>query len=609
MLLATVYNQTLQPVRGSDSAVTITVKGAVEHRPALTFGDVVRFRVADDKANSASVLPAHLSEWEGRVVEVRNTTVTVQLYAATPARWTCGQCAQRCFFVKAPCGCHLCESCLRAYILQKVNMGLSDAEKAAFVTSGHMVCPNCTDELVRQRGLKPSLRRFALQDFSYSDKEAVQHFVPREAEWQKFARLQTFQNPTMSEADVRQSWSKIETDDDVLTCEHSLFLTRPGIKVHVRFCVNRLAVRHMYRVLAFDVPRLWPRLQCFGVAPASGTAADTRARELQRTHHLRDGDFQWTAKAAGELNGEQMQAIRCIVNRTHGLNPMVVFGPPGTGKTLTMVEAVVQILATDPTARILCTGPSDSSADTFAERLVAVGKEGHVISDRLTRTKLCRINSPQRLGGMAAVKAELLPYCPMQDGQFIVPSADELAEFDVVVSTCAGAGLLQTAAVVEMGREGWNAERERPGSAFSFSHIFIDEASQAMEPESLVAIALGGESTCVVMAGDHKQLGVSVRSLAAGQLELSMMERLISLPHYSAQLVDQSRGTGTRSPIHHCSIVLFEFSHYSAANRCRHLKDSVCECSRLGRRPMRCEAPKQLSQPRRYTQDLIRAVL
>lgn len=504
----------------------------------------MRFRVADEKASSSTVLPAHLCEWEGRVVEVRNTTVTVQLCNEIPSPWTCGLCAKRRFFVNLPCGCTVCESCLRGYILHTVNTRLSDVEKAAFVTSGQIECPNCTDMLLWQKGCDPSLRRFALQDLSYCGPDALHKSVPREAEWKKFVSVQTSQDPTTTVEKVRGLWTKIESDDEESRQKHSLYLARPGIKVHVRFCVNRLAIRHMYRVLAFDVPRLWPRLQCCGAAHSTAVV-DSRPSQLQRAHFVfSDSDFQWTAKADGELNAEQMQAIRCIVNRTHGRNPMVVFGPPGTGKTLTMVEAVVQILVTDPTARILCTGPSDSSADTFAERLVAVGKERHVVSDRLTRKKLCRINSPQRLGGMAAVKPELLPFCPMRNGQFIVPSADQLAEFDVVVSTCAGAGLLQTAAVMEMGRDGWGVERERPGSAFSFSHIFIDEASQAMEPESLVAIALGGESTCVVMAGDHKQLGVSVRSLAAGQLELSMMERLISQPFYSAQLEDQSQGTG-----------------------------------------------------------------
>jgi len=42
----------------------------------------------------------------------------------------------------------------------------------------------------------------------------------------------------------------------------------------------------------------------------------------------------------------------------------------------------------------------------------------------------------------------------------------------------------------------------------AFSHIFIDESSQALEPEMLIPLSLGETDTSVVLAGDHKQLGV-----------------------------------------------------------------------------------------------------
>ena len=70
-----------------------------------------------------------------------------------------------------------------------------------------------------------------------------------------------------------------------------------------------------------------------------------------------------------------------------------------------------------------------------------------------------------------------------------------------------------------------------------FSHIFIDESSQAMEPELLVPISFAAPAgngpharpTAVVLAGDHCQLGPAVRSAAAAPLEKSLMERLVCL--------------------------------------------------------------------------------
>lgn len=64
-----------------------------------------------------------------------------------------------------------------------------------------------------------------------------------------------------------------------------------------------------------------------------------------------------------------------------------------------------------------------------------------------------------------------------------------------------------------------------------FTHLFIDEAAQVTEPESLIPITLvarGGEAV-IVLAGDHKQLGPVVFEPNAkkARLDRSLMERLM----------------------------------------------------------------------------------
>lgn len=63
-----------------------------------------------------------------------------------------------------------------------------------------------------------------------------------------------------------------------------------------------------------------------------------------------------------------------------------------------------------------------------------------------------------------------------------------------------------------------------------FSHLFIDEAAQVTEPESLIPITLcaRGEAA-IILAGDHKQLGPVILSPLARQQGLgqSLMERLM----------------------------------------------------------------------------------
>ena len=76
---------------------------------------------------------------------------------------------------------------------------------------------------------------------------------------------------------------------------------------------------------------------------------------------------------------------------------------------------------------------------------------------------------------MASVKPELLSSCPMDavGGVFTVPSSDELRAADVIVCQCFVAESLELA-----GPRGW--------TKVHFTHLFIDETSQAMECEALI---------------------------------------------------------------------------------------------------------------------------
>lgn len=48
-------------------------------------------------------------------------------------------------------------------------------------------------------------------------------------------------------------------------------------------------------------------------------------------------------------------------------------------------------------------------------------------------------------------------------------------------------------------------------STTHFTHIFVDEAGEALEPETLIPIQLSNAATSIVLAGDHLQLGPIVR--------------------------------------------------------------------------------------------------
>lgn len=128
---------------------------------------------------------------------------------------------------------------------------------------------------------------------------------------------------------------------------------------------------------------------------------------------------------------------------------------PGTGKTVTIVEAIRQILSRKPDAKILACAPSNNAADIIADRL----------RDSLSTTQLFRLNAPSRVKTLPrSLESYSLRY---DDGSFRVPQPQAIMKYRVVVSTCASGSLLHGVGV--------------PNG--HFTHIFVDEAGQASEPE------------------------------------------------------------------------------------------------------------------------------
>ena len=195
---------------------------------------------------------------------------------------------------------------------------------------------------------------------------------------------------------------------------------------------------------------------------------------------------------------------------------------PGTGKTVTVVEAIKQILASNPNAKILACAPSNSAADLMAARLVKTRS-----SLGLTVDELFRLYAPSR--SKDQVPDDLKDFIHSNpDGHLPIPTMARLTRFRVIVTTCISAAILH----------GVGLPRGH------FSHIFIDEAGQATEPEAFVSIKLMADSkTNIALSGDPKQLGPIIRSGVARQLglEISYLERLMDRDPY-----DLKKGYGKR---------------------------------------------------------------
>uniref|UniRef100_W5NEM5 RNA helicase n=1 Tax=Lepisosteus oculatus TaxID=7918 RepID=W5NEM5_LEPOC len=203
------------------------------------------------------------------------------------------------------------------------------------------------------------------------------------------------------------------------------------------------------------------------------------------------------------LNPQQREAVKRILVGECRPMPYILFGPPGTGKTITLIEAILQVHHRLPSSRVLVCTPSNSAADLLCTRLHYSGF--------LQGGSLVRLNATCRLE--ESVAEVLRSYCRAGE------DVRQAAFHRVVISTCSSAGMLYQIGL-------------RVGH---FTHVFIDEAGQASEPEILIPLGLLSERDGqIVLAGDPCQLGPVVKSRLASAfgLGVSLLERLMERPLY-----------------------------------------------------------------------------
>jgi helicase MOV-10 len=201
-------------------------------------------------------------------------------------------------------------------------------------------------------------------------------------------------------------------------------------------------------------------------------------------------------------NSEQKKAVEKILNVTHDL-PYIVFGPPGTGKTVTIVEAILQI-KNRTKKKILVCAPSNSACDMLAIKLL----------EKCKKEELIRIHSSTR--ERTTITAELKGYSNMDedDDSFTKINEQILYSHRIVVSTLTLIG--------------------RFTNKYKPDCVFIDEAAQASEPETDIAIALVQPGKQVILAGDPEQLGpMTTKCAEKFGLGRSLLARLMENEVYS----------------------------------------------------------------------------
>eukprot|EP00928_Gymnodinium_smaydae_P017426 TRINITY_DN16659_c0_g1_i1.p1 TRINITY_DN16659_c0_g1~~TRINITY_DN16659_c0_g1_i1.p1 ORF type:complete len:880 (-),score=108.99 TRINITY_DN16659_c0_g1_i1:223-2811(-) len=260
---------------------------------------------------------------------------------------------------------------------------------------------------------------------------------------------------------------------------HSQFRNNPPLEVHFSF--TRTPLRVMHR------------------------AVDELGDTLMRT----DGFPRGQTDRHRKLNNEQSAFLSAALQQVPaqvGALPMLLWGPPGTGKTTTLVETIFAILRKQKSAKILVCAPSNPAADLLCERLADLG---------VTALEMFRLVSFMRSPHLIPSSIKNYTQQDSITGHFICPPLNELYSKRIIVSTCTSASYIRS-------------RFERETDAW-FTHVFVDEAAQAMEAEVLVPLTLVQSRGRRFLAGDFKQLGPIVRSPVALKfgLDLSLMERIV----------------------------------------------------------------------------------
>nr|XP_046195439.1 helicase with zinc finger domain 2-like [Oncorhynchus gorbuscha] len=218
-----------------------------------------------------------------------------------------------------------------------------------------------------------------------------------------------------------------------------------------------------------------------------------------------------------KLNAKQQAAIDFIIGDSDGresVAPLLIYGPFGTGKTFTLATAAKELVRQPHTRVLICT-LTNSSADLYVkDHFHPYINSGH------PEMKPLRIKA-NKLGVPVSATDEITQkYCLLsENGQFFLPPAKcDLDCHRIVITTTAMARHFQ--------------DLKLPGSYFT--HILIDEASQMLECEALMALGLAGPVTRVVLAGDHMQMGPKLFSVDDDQRSNhTLLNRLFH--YYQAQ--------------------------------------------------------------------------
>lgn len=228
-----------------------------------------------------------------------------------------------------------------------------------------------------------------------------------------------------------------------------------------------------------------------------------------------------SAPGLPELNHSQAQAVKVVLTKPISL----IQGPPGTGKTVTCATIVYHFAQMGRGPVLVC-APSNVAVDHLTEKIHQTGLRvvrvaakwredvDSSVSFLTLHSQVQNLDSDLELRKLIRLKEELGELSAKDEKRFrelrFRAEMKILNAVQVVCTTAVGAG-------------------DKRLLGMKFSAVLLDEATQAVEPESLIPLMHSPRQ--VVLVGDHKQLGpviLNKKAVKAG-FNQSLFERLIIL--------------------------------------------------------------------------------
>ena len=268
------------------------------------------------------------------------------------------------------------------------------------------------------------------------------------------------------------------------------------------------------------------------------------------------------AKAPEFKNGFDFQSINLNAGQNRALTKVfnardiaVIHGPPGTGKTTTLVNAIKEVVKNE--RQVLVCAQSNAAVDLMVEKLDNLGIEvlrmGHparLTPEVIENSLDVKISKHGFFKELKEIRKRSDEYRRMgqkykrsfgheerMQRKLIMKEARMLREDADRIESQITEDLIDRAQVIACTLVG---STHRLLEDRVFKTIFIDEASQALEPACWIAIQ---KAYRVVMAGDHLQLPPTIKSLEAAKAGLAetLFEKAMRIDKASEMLETQYR--------------------------------------------------------------------